>query len=153
MKHLRSIALAVIAVSMLALAGLAGPTPPAGAAPSDIGLPISTYSPRYSSNGCLYRIVYLNYGSLPVADVRLYGSGCAGGVALSVAGANGTTITWKAATGSPAPYGVDRCGAYSLLQAVATQSGYAVGASIIAAGAWHTFFYDGTATPPPVVSC
>ncbi len=152
MQRLRLLAVAVIAATLLALAGLAGPASPAGANPSFSPLAINTYTPRHSSNGCQYRVVYVQLGSIPVADLRLYGTSCTN-VSVGVGRHNGTTINWTYNQANPTPYGVDSCGAYSLLQAVSATPGFSVGAIVIANNTSHPFRYDGTKPPPPVVPC
>lgn len=152
MKRRRSLALAVIASALLTIGVAASPTPPAGANPAYTPLAGNTYSPRYVANTCRYRIIYLNYGSTPVANVRLYGPTCTG-VSVGVAGQNGATTTWTWNPAAPTPWGTDACGSYSLLQVVGSVPGIAVGASVIASGAWHAFRHDGTGPPPPTAPC
>lgn len=152
MNRHRRRALIALAAVLLALGTFAGPTSPASANPSFTNLQGSTYTPRYSSSGCLYRTIYFNLGSIPIADVRLYGSGCTN-VSVGVAGHDGTTITWTWNHANPTPTGTDGCGAYSLLQVLGAQPGISVGASVIATNTWHAFRYDGTSAAPPIVPC
>lgn len=133
----------VVALGLLSVGGLATP---ASADPGYVQLNIGVHSPQYLVDGCRYKIVYGNYGSAPVAGVRLYG-GCSN-VTVGVRSADGNGVHWT--TSSVIDHtGTDACGAYSAIQANGPNPGYGTGAFILGNGSfWNFYDYDGDQTQP-----
>jgi hypothetical protein len=138
----------------LGLVSMGTPGAPAGADPGFVQLNIGVHSPQYSVNGCRYKIIYANYGSAPLAGVRLYG-GCSNViVAVRSSDANGVHWTPSSAVNHT---GTDGCGSYTAIQAGGPVPGYATGASISGTGSggsfWKLYDYDGDQTQAPHSLC
>jgi hypothetical protein len=140
-----------VGVVALGLVSVGGVGEPAGADAGYVQLNIGVHSPQYSVDGCRYKIIYANYGSAPVAGVRLYG-GCSNvNVGVRSADANGVHWTWSSTV---AHTGTDSCGAYTAIQANGPNPGYATGASIIGnTSFWKFYDYDGDQTQAPHSLC
>ncbi|HYI60268.1 MAG TPA: hypothetical protein VEW93_00530 [Acidimicrobiales bacterium] len=148
--------LAALFVTLIAVAMSSTASSPAGADPSYIQLPVASQSPQYQVNGCRYKIVYLNYGAVPIAALRTYYSTAAACVGASVAvqGQSGATKYWYwHDTANGYSEGIDGCGAYRNIQAIGVANRYAVGAIAALPSApgggwfngWRFYGNDGTA--------
>lgn len=153
MKKVRRTGPALLLIILVATASMSGGAP-AGADPSFIYRPGASMSPQYQVNGCRYRIVYLNYGSQPVAALRTYYSTAVAcdGASVGVQAQNGATKYWYYYDSDDGyTEGIDSCGAYRNIQVVGPQNRWSIGAlaalptdSTLFDG-WRFYGYDGTA--------
>jgi hypothetical protein len=122
-------------------------TSPAAAAPSDVGLAIGTLSGIHEVDGCVYRIIYGNYGSAPYAGILGYTTTCLG-FTVSVRSADSNGTHWTPATEVAGNDVDDVCGLHYIIQANGPSPGYALGARIQGPTTTVTYAYDGTTAPP-----
>lgn len=122
-------------------------TAPVAAAPTDVGQAIGTFSAIHEIDGCVYRILYGNFGSAPFAAIRGYTSTCIG-FTVSVRSADSNGTHWTPTT-TVAGHGIDDvCGSYYAIQANGPVPGYGIGARIQGPTTTVTYAADGLAAAP-----
>lgn len=142
--------IAALGFAVVTLVASASGSSPAGADPGFINLPFNQMSPQYEVNGCRYRVMYLAFGSAPVALLRTYNSGCEGSsVAIQSVDGNGRHVTFH--PGGGVSTGTDGCGSYEEIAATGPAPGYAIGLIAALPGApggplfngWRGYSADG----------
>jgi hypothetical protein len=137
----------VMAVTVLGCPSAA----PAGANLHDYGLAFNTLSIQYQSaypTGCLFKVIFGNYGSAPYAGVRTYGGSACTGIQVAIWSADSNGTRWTSSS-TVAHTGTDGCGAYSAVQATGPNPGYGLRARVtFATGHVRHYADDGVEVQP-----
>ncbi len=141
---------AVALVAVMTLGSAAAPAP-VGANPTDTYLPNNTLSPQYSLGGCLYKVIWGNFGSTPFTQVQFYNLTSCGGAVVALDWTNGTTTQTAFGTTVTAT-GTDGCGSYQVIQA-AGGVGFALRGLVWVGTGFVWYANDGLNTQPIHAHC
>ena len=135
-----------VGVGLLVTVAAVLPSSPAAAASTANHLDPSTTifsAPANPAGGCTWWLRYFNYGSVPVAQLRLNGGSC-GSYDVRVVGQAGSTTAYSAWSSTYTSSGNDACGGYYEKGVQLSGSYYAIGADVRDQyGNVYKFRYDG----------
>ncbi|HEU5151185.1 MAG TPA: hypothetical protein VFU19_11845 [Iamia sp.] len=125
---------------------------PAQADPSDTQLTINTWSPQYNIGGCLYKVVWGTYYTIPFTRVHIYTPATCGTplVAIEYLAQGGMQADSSLTViGS----GYDACGSYQIIQATGREPGWAGRGLVWLDGGLRWYSQYGQATQPIHSTC
>ncbi len=138
------------AIVLAAVLGLGVPVPhPARADPADTRLAYNTQSRLYTPHGCLYKVMFGNFGPTAYAVAHVYNPNVCGDFLVVIQYNNGLTA-YSASLGAT---GSDGCGTYRVIHVSAPTPSIAERALIaLEAGGGYNRWYapDGTHNQPSI---
>jgi hypothetical protein len=125
---------------------------PAGADPGDVQLASGVWSPQYDFGGCLYKVVWGNYGPVAFTVVRFYNLSACGGAIVAVKYLDGAGVH-DAVSGTVVATGTDGCGAYQQIQAFGPNPSIGFRGLVWVGAGYLWYAANGTVSQPPSSFC